>query len=66
MHIPLSPGIRIVVDGKIVRTDNQEETGMRFTEMDELSFTFLHRLVQLNAAEPDSIDDELLHIFEKM
>ncbi len=65
LHIPLSPGIRIVVDGKVVRAEKEEDIGVVFTEMDDLSFTFLHRLVQLNADEPESIDDELLQIFEK-
>lgn len=65
LHIPLSPGIRIVVDGDIVRSGNGE-IAMDFKEMDDLSFTFLHRLVQLNAEEPEAVDDELMHIFEKM
>jgi len=64
LHIPLSPGIRIVVDGDIVRSSN-ETVGMIFREMDELSFTFLHRLVTLNAENPDAVDDELMKIFEK-
>ena len=59
LHLPLSPGIRIVVDGEIVRAKG-EETAMVFKQMDELSFTFLHRLVQLNAEKPDAVDDELL------
>lgn len=64
LNIPLTPGIRIVVEGEIVRTE-QKVTGMVFKEMDDLSFTFLHRLVQLNATDPDAINDELLQIFEK-
>lgn len=64
LHIPLSPGVRIVADGDIIRTDDNE-TAIRFREMDELSFTFLHRLIQLNARDPEAIDDELLEIFEK-
>ena len=64
LHIPLSPGIRIVVEGAIVRS-GAEETAMTFNEMDELSFTFLHRLVQLNTDDPEHIDDELLDAFER-
>nr|WP_321260272.1 PilZ domain-containing protein [uncultured Pseudodesulfovibrio sp.] len=64
LHLPLSPGIRIVVDGEIVR-HGKTESAMTFKEMDELSFTFLHRLVTLNANEPDDVDEELLQIFEK-
>ena len=65
LHIPLSPGIRIVIEGEIVRAKNKT-IAMAFKEMDELSFTELHRLVQLNAANPDDIDDEMLEIFEKL
>ncbi|MBI9081229.1 MAG: PilZ domain-containing protein [Pseudodesulfovibrio sp.] len=65
LHLPLSPGIRIVVDGDIVR-HSKDEIAMVFREMDELSFTFLHRLVTLNAEEADEIDDELLHVFDKL
>ncbi|NDV20490.1 PilZ domain-containing protein [Pseudodesulfovibrio sp. JC047] len=64
LHLPLSPGVRIVIDGEIVR-QGTTESAMRFTEMDDLSFTFLHRLVTLNAEQPDEIDDELLQIFEE-
>ncbi|MBC17819.1 Type IV pilus assembly PilZ [Pseudodesulfovibrio profundus] len=64
LHIPLSPSVRIVTEGDIIRSgDNQ--IAMRFKEMDELSFTFLHRLVQLNAQDPVTIDDELMDVFEK-
>ena len=59
LHLPLSPGVRIVVDGEIVRVKDKD-VAMAFTEMDELSFTFLHRLVQLNSKEPDAVDDEIL------
>ena len=64
LHIPLSPTVRIVADGDILRAgDNQ--IAMLFREMDELSFTFLHRLVQLNAKNPEAVDEELMEIFEK-
>lgn len=64
LHLPLSPGIRIVVEGEIVR-HGEGDVAMAFKEMDELSFTFLHRLVTLNADDPDEVDEELLQIFEK-
>lgn len=63
LHLPLSPGTRIVVEGDIVRS-NTKSTAMRFCEMDELSFTFLHRLVTLNADDPDRVDKELLEILD--
>jgi len=64
LHIPLSPSVRIVTDGDIIRAQNGI-IAMKFKEMDDLSFTFLHRLVQLNALDPDAVDDELMEIFEK-
>lgn len=64
LHIPLSPGIRIVTEGVVVREEGGT-SAMEFTEMDEVSFTFLHRMVQLNSQAPDSIDDELIQEFEK-
>ena len=65
LHLPLSPGIRIVVSGEIVRAMG-EFAAMSFKEMDELSFTFLHRLVTLNAERPEEVDEELLRVFEKL
>lgn len=64
LHIPLSPSVRIVTEGDVIRAKDGI-IAMKFREMDELSFTFLHRLVQLNADDPDAVDDELLNIFEK-
>lgn len=64
LHLPLSPGIRIVVIGEIVRIKG-EHAAMCFKEMDELSFSFLHRLVTLNAEHPEEVDEELLQIFEE-
>ena len=58
------PGIRIVVTGELVRVKGSY-AAMSFKEMDELSFTFLHRLVTLNAEHPDEVDEELLRVFEK-
>ncbi|CCH49742.1 PilZ domain-containing protein [Pseudodesulfovibrio piezophilus] len=65
LHIPLSPAVRIVTEGEILRAANNE-TAMIFSEMDELSFTFLHRLVQLNTKDPDAVNEELMEIFEKL
>lgn len=65
LHLPLSPGTRIVVEGDVVRAKG-DTIAMVFKEMDELSFTYLHRLVQLNADDPDAIDDEMLDIFKKL
>ncbi|AMK09918.1 MAG: PilZ domain-containing protein [Pseudodesulfovibrio sp.] len=64
LHLPLSPGVRIVVTGEIVRIKG-DYAAMSFKEMDELSFTFLHRLVTLNADDPEEVDEELMRIFEK-
>lgn len=64
LHIPLSPSVRIVTDGEVIRAKNGV-IAMKFKEMDELSFTFLHRLVQLNTLEPEVVDEELMEIFEK-
>jgi len=64
LHLPLSPGIRIVVEGEIVRQSNGE-SAMKFKEMDEMSFSSLHRLVTLNSEDPDAVDEEMLEIFEK-
>jgi len=58
LNIPLAPGLRIVVDGQVVRA-GEKGVGMVFKEMDDLSFATLHRLVQLNAEDPDAIDEEL-------
>jgi len=65
LHIPLSPGVRFVADGDIIRAEDGL-VAMVFREMDEMSFTVLHRLIQLNAPDPDAVDEELLEIFEKL
>ncbi len=64
LNIPLAPGVRIVVEGDIIRAENKE-IAMVFREMDDLSFASLHRLVQLNAADPEAVDDELKNISGK-
>ncbi len=60
VHIPLAPAVRIVVEGRIVRAD-EEATAVDFMGMDEESFAILHRVVQLNAEDADVIDEELKH-----
>ncbi len=60
VRIPLAPGLRIVVEGRIVRAD-KEATAVDFMGMDEESFTILHRVMQLNAEDADVIDEELTH-----
>ncbi|NDV21289.1 PilZ domain-containing protein [Desulfovibrio sp. JC022] len=58
ISIPLSEEAIIRVNAKIVRSD---ETGLAadFHHMDENSFTHLRRLIQFNAEDADSIDNEL-------
>ncbi|WP_147819187.1 PilZ domain-containing protein [Salidesulfovibrio onnuriiensis] len=56
--LPLSPGLRIAIEGEVVR--NQEEgPAIRFTTMGPESFTHLKRMVELNAPDADVIEDEL-------
>jgi hypothetical protein len=56
--IPVAGGIRIAVEGLVVRSDG-ESTAIRFTGMDPESFTHLRRMVELNAHDPDRIEREL-------
>lgn len=56
--LPVAPGIRIVIEAKVVRSD-EDGTAIEFTGMDPDSFTHLRRMVELNAADPDRIEDEL-------
>ena len=61
LHLPLAPGMRIVIDGVIVRA----KTGgvaMEFQSMDDMSFSMLRRLVQLNSQDPDVIDREMVNL----
>lgn len=57
--IPLSDEIIIKAKGHIVRS-SQESTAMTFDEIAPESYPHLHRLVQLHAPEPDTIDEELV------
>lgn len=56
--LPLSPGLRIAIEGEIVRND-EDGPAIRFVSMDPDSFTHLKRMVELNAPDPDAIEDEL-------
>lgn len=60
VHIRLSEEIEIIINGIVVRSD---EVGIAidFMQMDEVSFTHLRRLIQFNAQDADSIDEELTH-----
>lgn len=60
LNIPLAPGVRIVVEGEVVRT-GEGGSAVAFTEIDDLSFATLHRLIQLNADDAEVIDEELEH-----
>jgi hypothetical protein len=61
LNIPLAPNIRIVIEGDVVRSGDNK-IAMIFREMDDLSFASLHRLVQLNASDPEAIDEELRNL----
>ncbi len=56
--LPLSPGLRIVIESEVVRA---EEGGpaIRFLNMGPDSFSHLRRLVELNAPDADVIESEL-------
>ncbi len=56
--IPLAAGVRIAIEGEIVRTTEQG-TAIRFESMDPDSFTHLRRMVELNAQDADRIENEL-------
>ncbi len=58
VSISLSEEAVILISAKVVRSD---ETGLAvdFNSMDEMSFTHLRRLIQFNADDADSIDEEL-------
>ncbi len=54
----LNPETSLTIQGKILRADDKEAI-ISFLSMDEDTFFHLKRLLQYNAAEPDTIDDEL-------
>ncbi len=57
--ITLSDEVTIKAECHIVRV-SKEETAITFDGIDADSYPHLHRLVQLHAPEPDTIDDELV------
>ncbi len=58
VSITLSEDAVIMVNAKVVRSDDGG-LAVDFTSMDEMSFTHLRRLIQFNAQDADSIDNEL-------
>lgn len=58
VRIRLSPDVIISLDGKILRSD-QNQTAISFVSMDEESFFHLKKLLQYNLDNADRIDDEL-------
>lgn len=56
--IILNSEIQIRLQGKILRTE-QQETAIAFSSMDEINFAHLKKLVQYNAIDADTIDGEL-------
>lgn len=60
----LSPEIRFIIQGKLVRVGIRE-TGIYFKTMDEDSFFHLKRLVQYNAENPEMIEEECAAPFHR-
>lgn len=58
--LPLDEKISLNIAGKILRTD-QKEAIIAFLSMDEDAFHHLKRMLELNAADADAIDQELKH-----
>lgn len=56
--INLSEEAVIRILSRVVRSD-EDGLALDFNSMDEQSFTFLHRLVQFNSNDADTIDSEL-------
>lgn len=56
--LPLSSEVRIVIESEVVRAEPQGPA-IHFLSMEPESFTHLRRLVELNAPDPDVIEDEL-------
>jgi hypothetical protein len=54
----LSPEAEIRIEGEVVRNEDGH-LAVDFKGMDEDSFGHLHRLVTLNAEDPDAIDRQL-------
>lgn len=56
--LKLNPETALTIQGRILRATDKEAI-ISFLSMDEDTFYHLKRLLQYNAAEPDTIDDEL-------
>jgi hypothetical protein len=56
--IELTDEIKVEIKGRVVRSDS-EELAIDFTEMDEVSFYHLKKIIGYNADDPDRVDSEL-------
>jgi len=56
--LSLNPETNLTIQGKILRLDDKEAI-ISFLSMEEDTFYHLKRLLQYNAADPDTIDNEL-------
>jgi hypothetical protein len=56
--LPLNEETTLVMEGKILRSDEKEAI-IAFQSMDEDTFYHLKRLMQYNAGDPELIDKEL-------
>lgn len=56
--LSLNPETSLTIQGKILRVGDREAI-ISFQSMNEDTFYHLKRLLQYNAADPDTIDDEL-------
>jgi c-di-GMP-binding flagellar brake protein YcgR len=56
--LSLNPETSLTIQGNILRVDDKEAI-ISFLSMDEDTFYHLKRLLQYNAADPDTIDSEI-------
>ena len=57
--LQLVPTLRVVIQGRIIRT-NTQETAIDFLAMDEQSFAHLKKIIEYNTGDADRISEELL------
>ena len=57
--LQLVPTLRVVIQGRIIRTSTQE-TAIDFLAMDEQSFAHLKKIIEYNTGDADRISEELL------
>ena len=57
--LQLVPNLRLVIQGRIIRS-NPHETAIDFLAMDAESFTHLKRIIEYNTGDADRISEELL------